>query len=698
MTALIISSCGFFGTVYWFENGKNVNRHGLAQPIARLIDVVNEVQRKPLKRVIWESVNRNDEFYPGEAVRTSPNGEARLQFIKSGAAVRLEADSLVVLEENDKGLSLDFLQGNLFVQASGADPQSEGLTLKTGGGEIKLKAADMSLSKAQNGNVNLEVHRGEAELDRGGKSTALSKEKSAVLTANGVSVTNDRLQTLKPQAGEILYLNLSKGEKVELAWKPLPAGYRVNVEVGAQRGNMKALPSAHIAGEIGRFGFAQKPGRWYMRLVATSDDSKQPPMSSTVIPFSIEPKSPPSLVEPRQEAAVLKPAADAEMAFKWVNRHKLLSQFLEISTDPQFKSPQVRQSLAGDATTFSVPLADGAYFWRVTGYLKIKDKSEALSSAIGKFSILSKLEIRPPVLVTPSNEQHLSLVEAQKNGVPLKWQAPKGVDTFKVKVERKDGENWSVVYVQDSQTTQARIADLNPGTYRWAVTSVDPNGEDKAAAPFQFTIDDLQKIEWAEGTGEIYQYHSPTPSLAAHWKPLSTPPTLYRFKLALEGKSLNDETWQTTRQTGFESPIPADGNYQIVIEAVNAKGEMYAQSDIKSIVVNRRPLLPPPQWPTETPPVLKTDNKGNLTFGWEQVEGARRYLMVLEGSDGKIVEQKEVTRTTASFSRLQPGEYRVHLKSVDDFKRVGPEGDRRKIEVPDSIDIRAPKIKAIKVK
>ena len=72
--------------------------------------------------------------------------------------------------------------------------------------------------------------------------------------------------------------------------------------------------------------------------------------------------------------------------------------------------------------------------------------------------------------------------------------------------------------------------------------------------------------------------------------------------------------------------------------------------------------------------------------------------MILESADGKVVDQKEISRTTASLSRLKPGQYQVHLKSIDDFKRPGLDGEKRKLEVPNASDIRAPKIKAMKVK
>jgi hypothetical protein len=80
------------------------------------------------------------------------------------------------------------------------------------------------------------------------------------------------------------------------------------------------------------------------------------------------------------------------------------------------------------------------------------------------------------------------------------------------------------------------------------------------------------------------------------------------------------------------------------------------------------------------------------------VEGAQRYLMVLESPDGKVVGQQEVSRNVASLSRLKPGEYQLHLQAIDGLKRLGPVGPSRKVQVPSTSDIRAPKIKAMKVK
>jgi len=699
--ALVISASGFLGSVLWFNAGKTDAQHGDKKPMARLNSASNEVQRKPLQRVIWESVNKNDELYPGEAVRTSPNAQAQLYFMKTGTTVNLDPDSLIVLEENDKGLSLDFLQGNVFVQSSqDAGKQTEALTLKTGNGEIKLKSADMSLSKNKNGNVDLEVHRGEAELKQGSKKTALNREKSAELTENGVSVATDRVQLTQPQAGSTLYLNLAKGEKLDLGWKPLPQSYNVNIEVGRLRSELQKVAGIQATGPSGQMSLTSKPGKWYLRLTATSTDPKLPPISSAVIPFMIEPKSPPSLIEPRQEASVLKTGPDAPTSFKWLSRHKFISQVLEVALDPQFKNIKHKENLAGDLTGFSTPLADGKYYWRVTGFLKFKDKTESLSSPASQFSLISKWDIKPPTLTSPVNQQHLAFSDAQKTGVTLKWQVAQGVDTYKYELQQKVGDTWKTVKEQETETLAVKLSDFKPGTYQWRVSSLDPKGgEAKASSTQQFIIEEMPKLEWAEPNGTVdYQFTTPTPSLKGQWKPLVPGPAQYRFKIANSDQGIDNADWQSTKQTVFDVSVANEGLYQVQVEALGAKGQVLAQSDVKEFEVKRLPLLAAPKWAENTPDIIKGDGKGNLSVSWNQVEGAQKYLMVLESSDGKVVDSHEVSRNIASFTKLKPGEYQVKVQSIDGLRRPGPASEIRKVQVPEKSDIRAPKIKAMKVK
>lgn len=692
--ALMISTSCFTATVVWFHLEKGEQHADDREPVARLNESTNDVQRKPLKRVIWESVSKNDSLYGGEAIRTSSNAEAEIVLVKTGTVIHLEADSLVVLEENDRGLSLDFLEGNLYVESADGAKTDDSLTLKAGKGEIKMNAADMSLSRAENGQVNMAVYKGQAELSQGSEKIALNKENSVTMSEQGVSVDKDRIQILSPQPGEPMLLNLNNGEKAQIKFTSLPAGYKVAAEWGPNRHNLQPI-GVEGPGDTGSLSFNTKAGRGFLRLTATAEGL--PNKTSLVIPFNVDPKSSPTLLEPSAASAIVLDGARKQVQFKWINRHQYESQVFEVATDAQFKNVKQSKSFRNETMAVEMPLEKGNYYWRVTGFLKIGDKSEPLASKGVPFAVQTNREVMPPALLAPADKQHLSYAETQKKGLIFKWQPSPLTKRYAVLVKYRGSNGTRVVLEQDVEGAEAKIAEAVPGVYEWTVGSIDPkDNSEKTSTVATFTIDEMSKVEWAENP-PLYHYITPEPSLRAEWK-RSEGVTAYRYHVAPEEDAGGEPTWKEVSQNFFEVPVKAEGNYVAIVEALNARGDVLAQSKPKIFTVQRLPLLPAPQWTRGAPEVFKTDAKGNLTFGWEKVEGAEHYLMVLENEEGKVVEQKKITRTTASFSRLKPGQYKVKLKSVDSKQRSSENSSSKELKVPATSDIGVPKIKSMKVK
>ncbi|MGE4132631.1 MAG: hypothetical protein AB7F86_13390 [Bdellovibrionales bacterium] len=698
--ALLISMGCYAGITYWyFHNLGRANLDGKKSAVARLNETLNEVQRKPIKRVIWEGVRKNDELYPGEAIRTAPDAEASIFFMKTGTTIHLQPDSLIVLEETDAGLSLDFLQGNLLVQGAGAGA-ADGLTLKTDKGQITLQSADVSLSKDQAGQVNLEVFKGKAELQQGDKKVAIEKDKAATLNEKGVSVSKDALQVMSPQAGESLFLNLVKGEKLTVQWKPLPAGYKVSADIGTSRTRLKQLATG-AEGDAGKIVAGVKPGRWFLRLRAENVDPLFPPLRSIIVPFEVEPKTPPSLLSPASQAALLKRDVSEPSLFKWFNRHVFKAQVLEIAKDNKFKSIHKKVDLDGTTTMHSEVMPDGQFYWRVTGYLQDQGKLEPLTSLSDAFTVTSNWQIKPPALSSPIPEQKISSAEVlRRKGVPLKWELAPGVKRYRVTVSRQTEKGTTDLFDQKVETPLTKLSDATPGTYIWKVASIDPKDDsEKFSEPRTFYVDELPPIEWVKSspTNE-YEYHTPTPSLAAEWKPLDLTPSAYRYRVVADGQNITDGKWQTTKQNRFDIPLPNDGRYLAVIEALDSSGQAIAASSIENFSIRAKPLLPAPLWASDAPSTFKTDARGNISFTWQEVDGAKQYQLFIETDEGQVVQQKSVSRNTASLKRLKPGQYSIRVKAIDTYERAGPPGEVKPVEVPNVSDIKAPKIKTLKVK
>jgi predicted nucleic acid-binding Zn-ribbon protein len=145
--------------------------------------------------------------------------------------------------------------------------------------------------------------------------------------------------------------------------------------------------------------------------------------------------------------------------------------------------------------------------------------------------------------------------------------------------------------------------------------------------------------------------------------------------------------------------VQADGLYEAEVEALNAQGDVVARSALKQFSLKPKPLLPAPEFAADLPEILKADRKGMTQVSWSEVKGAVKYKVLVRTSDGKeVLTTTNADRTIASLQKLKPGRYKISLSSVDEHQRAGPEGQPRTIEVPDTSDIRAPKIKQFKVK
>jgi ferric-dicitrate binding protein FerR (iron transport regulator) len=190
LLAFLVSASSFCFSYYWYrKGGPQVTASEKSKEVAKLVSLRNEVQRKPSKRVIWESISRDETLYMNEAIKTGPDAEAVIEFTeegKVGTRIHLEPDSVVVLEETGSDLTLDFLKGNVFVAGTGG----EGLKIKSGNSTIAVGKGELNLNKSADGEIDLQVLKGSASVESAGKSIQLGENQVG-------SVANGKLNTAK---------------------------------------------------------------------------------------------------------------------------------------------------------------------------------------------------------------------------------------------------------------------------------------------------------------------------------------------------------------------------------------------------------------------------------------------------------------------------------------------------------------------
>jgi hypothetical protein len=709
--AILLSAGSFFGTEYWYEQSVLEASMGSAKqlknPIAILQEALNDVQKKSSRKIIWEDISKDDLLYPGESLRTNSDAEAKIFFIKSKTLIELEPDSLIVLEESSKGLSLNFLKGNLFVKnKEGAPAGAANLILKSGNSEIDIKNSSLSLSKKTSGDVSLDVFEGSATIKgKDGKEKKVDNTKSGVLSDQGLKISKEKIIILSPSPKFPVYIDPTKNQKLGIKWKKISGDYNVFIESGRRRSKLKRNSKIMASGSDGLMNIKSKLGKFYWRLKAVAKPGKiLPDMTSKVLPLKIIAKIPPKLIFPKHNQKVVLKSDDPDVKLKWTNQSKLSNLFLEVSKKPDLSTKVYETSLKSKKTLHQINIREpGTYFWRITGYMKIKGRDEGLSSPIHMFKISVIEELHPPKLIYPKIGMKLSYKKFKKQGLTLKWDPEPSAKKYRIKVipaKIKSSKTKSQEFIYTTEASQYKITDLEPGWHYWTVASVGKtNKVSEFTKPNSFKLFDLPKIIWSGGSAySEHFYVTEKPSFSIKWT--APKPELikeFRIKYSIEDKFSTTKQWTRTKFNNFKKYVPKEGTYSFIVEGISKLNKIIARSDIKTIYVKAQQRLPAPVYQSSVPQIIKSTKSGNLNVYWESVEGAKQYLLQLKSINGEVIKEKIVKGTNGALNGLKPGSYKVSLVTVDRYNRQGPSGEERQVSVPKGSNIKAPSLKGIKI-
>lgn len=678
--------------MYWSRSSAIRSRSASGpQAIARLKSAVNEVQRKPTQRLIWQSISLSEDLFPGEAVRTAGDAEAAIEFLKSGTVIELEPDSVIVIEEANGGVSLDFLQGNLSIHTD--DGNAERMTVKSGDQAIVLNGGELNVGKEESGKLQLDVVKGDAKILAAGQQQPLNAEQ-------------DLLKVLQPAAKAVLYLRPNSDDKVDFSWQPIDPRYRVRLEAGKYRRKLRAIELPTPAtGDAGALATALPFDTQWIRLSAAADGL--PTLKSRDIPLTIWPKVPPVPLEPARDAMITPESADAPTVFRWANPGRLEKLFIEVARSADLKKEAIRKRVTEGEMSISIPVgAEGTVYWRIAGTLH--GTETVVASEVRKFSFGKTVPqpLTAPVLSKPMAGFHLSHLSNVARGLVVEWQAVRGAERYEITLASSEARGDATDEVTE---TTATFRNLRPGTYRWRVKARASDGRVSPESEVRdVIIDGIGSLNWADGKTEGKNlYFAKTPRLAAEWShgPEEARRWRYRFTNSREpaaiGEGESEGRWVLVQTPKFEADVPVDGVYRVEAEAVmekDGKTVPLARAPVRLVEVKAAPLLPPPAWTSPAGKPLRARNNGSIDLNWRAVEGAQNYVLsVKEPGDGAQA-PRTVSATTAALSRLAPGTYRVSLQSVDQGGRLSRPGEERTLVVPDTSDIQAPKIRKLDVK
>lgn len=601
-TAAMISSSIFGATYYWYKQSEVKYLHsGDEKALAYVGKIIEDIQRRPASRLLWQTVATGEALFNGEAIRTPSNGEVRIEFAGSERYIDLEADSLIVLKKSDGDISLDLMEGSLFVNAkgSGTSDGGAGLVLTSDGNKVDLSNASANLSKGKNNSIDLQILEGKASIkDKSGKSTDLKSGDSGAIGLNGITFDGSLLKIISPIPSSQIYRTKDSSDNLSFKWSGFPTGSNITLWVGSSRKNLKSVRTVSSK-EPQEIITPLLLGKHFWKLSAANQEGKTIGESS-VYRNEILNRLTPAVVFPLVDAKIPIRSDYFDMTFKWQSPPQTASVTIEVWEDANLKTSITKRSFSTEENFLLPSLKKGTYYWRLSA--NFEGDPNAYIGAIQNFTILKDQPIE------------------------------------KVKID----------------------------------------------------------VSWNMDEESGVQYFIDKPKLDLKWN-TPQPDKVSTWRLKVQEENSSDETAISSElKTNFNTQnLEKPGRYIASIEALDKDGTVIGSSLPKNIESAPLPLLPAPSFDT-TDLVIKASNDGRSNLQWKEVTGAKEYILSIS-KNGKELKKSKYSTNTTSLSNLMPGEYEVHLQSVDSYGRVSEKGESKNILVPDKSGLKAPSLKKIKV-
>lgn len=703
--AAFISLTSFCFSFYWYKTGAR-KFHGVTdeKPIAKLEKSGSSVQRKPVKRVIWQKISPGDYLYSKEAIRTPSDASAEIVFLEEKTKIELDPDSVIVLEKGTGDISLNFLKGNVSVSGGGGGGK---LKIKSGDSVIESTSGDLNLSNQNGKGLELQVLSGNAKLNANGKSVEIGKNQIGKVSSEGLEIEKDLLEILAPLTNEKVYLDTDHKENMNIVWKKVAGDYDYELFTGRSPGRLKKSESAELK-ENGKLEVKFRPGLIYWQLQAVPKDPAQKTLKSAVFKNHIVPIRPPVFVEPQNGQQVTLKGEDKGFEFRWANPMDVANLQFQVwrTKDGQMVKGSEKTAVMTDNRSLHEFTEPGSYSARLTGFLKMNDgKTRPISSEIVNFAVRLSKELEPPVLRSPLADQRIRYTRAVEAGLFVSWEPVPGSKGYKLAIETT--ENGKPKKQEHSlEEPIYRFSKFGPGDYHWKVATVGANGAISAFSERRgFTVTDVPILAWGPESEQGASYYlGEDPQLNLSWESASATGSSevkkWQVLYSPQGQ------WEKARavEAGGQKllhDVPKEGLYEAQAQGLDENGEVIAQTSRKTFKVQPRPFLQAPKFDPSLDDDLEANAKGDVGLFWKDVEGAAAYLIRLEkeGDKGGKVKELRTADPELTIKSLKPGVYKAQVFAVDQYSRLSKDGDERKIRVKNQSDIRAPAtFKKMKVK
>lgn len=171
----------------------------------------------------------------------------------------------------------------------------------------------------------------------------------------------------------------------------------------------------------------------------------------------------------------------------------------------------------------------------------------------------------------------------------------------------------------------------------------------------------------------------------------------FRVKVSPENAAGNDSLTQTVETTDLTTVVhlKGAGKYIALVQALDDKGKVVGNSEVKDFELQQTQTLPAPTFLTDE--AITASDEGRTELKWKLVEGALSYVVSLINGEGKLVKNFNAPLDTLLLTNLYPGRYQVQVYGVDKYGRNGAISEKKALTVPAGPTLQVPKIKRVSV-
>lgn len=258
-----------FLSLYFHDVQKFSNYDEFRDEIGEVTQSIQDVQRRPQNRLLWNDLPEQKKVYPQDTIRTGKNSTARIRLGRDGE-IDVKSDSLVVLETEARKVSVHLASGDLFLSGSAV--------AKTDESEILISGGRASLHRDASGALKIESSSGKTVLRTGNQSREIKAGQLLTQSRDGQQLIESyKVSRQSPQNGSIIFIE-SEGKidfNVEEVEKNTPSPLRLQISESSRFKKIQ-LQSDFKEGHVILGSTALREGRFFWRVV----DSKGQVLSS----------------------------------------------------------------------------------------------------------------------------------------------------------------------------------------------------------------------------------------------------------------------------------------------------------------------------------------------------------------------------------------------------------------------------------